>query len=205
MGNVSEKIRGHIGEGELSDAVDTLCNFLKTSGGDLYNRAIHLKGRYKEYSRNRDLGMGDNQEEKSRISMAVLHLADELEKARLEHTPTVREFEQNKPINAPAYPSYQPVNQPTGQGPFLPKQTAVCQFYMDTMQYHLYENGQIFMFNPFNNQSMPVGMKMPSQNPYYAWTIYFTTTNIYYLVDQAGIIWGQNYGMPAQYGTVRYL
>ena len=202
MGNVSEKIRGHIGEGEVSEAIDTLNNYLKTTGGDLYNQAIHLKGMYKEYVRNRDLGMGDNREEKSRISMAVLNLASELEVNNIERTPTQSEFEQHRPTPHDIL-HHQP-KQPTTYQQQAPRRIAQCMFAMDSMNYFLFENGQIFMVNPFNNQSMPVGMKMPSQNPQFAWTLYFTTTNIYYLVDHAGIIWGQNYGMPTQVGTVRY-
>ncbi len=202
MGNVSDKIRSHIGEGELSDAIETLNNYLKQIGGDLYNQAIHLKGRYNEYSRNRDMGLGNNAEEKSRISMAVLNLASSIEKEKVEHTPSAREFERQRP-------DPQQVNQYQRQAPQhnynnQNKYIAQCMFTIDSMSYYLAESGQIFMVNPFNNQSMLVGMKMPSQNPMYSWTLYFTTTNIYYLVDHAGIIWGQNFGMPAQLGTVKY-
>ncbi len=203
MGHVSEKIRTHVGEGELSDAIDTLNNYLKTIGGDLYNQAIHLKGRLKEYQRNRDLGLGNNSEEKSRISMAVLNLASEIEQQKVERTPSVTEFESQRP-NQHQINSYkqQVPTQSVQPNPY--HYVAQCMFTMDTMTYYLTQNGHIYMVNPYNNQSMPVGMKMPSQNPSYAWTLYFTTTNIYYLVDHAGIIWGQNYGMPAQFGTVKY-
>jgi len=203
MAQVSEKIRMHIGEGELSDAIDTLNNYLKTIGGDLYNQAIQLKGRYKEYARSRDMGMGNNTEEKSKISMAVLNLASEIENQKIERTPTVQEFESQRP-------NYQQINQqkqqlPNHNYPPNPNQyIAQCMFTMDSMAYYLTQSGHIYMVNPMSNQTMPVGMKMPSQNPMYAWTLYFTTTNIYYLVDHAGIIWGQNYGMPAQVGTVKY-
>ncbi|HHM21540.1 MAG TPA: hypothetical protein ENJ20_05905 [Bacteroidetes bacterium] len=201
MGNVAEKIRNHIGNGELAEAIDVLNNYLKPKGGNLYNQAIHLKGRYKEYMRNRDLGLSDDREEKSRISMAILNMASEIENQNLEHTPSPKEFEQHKPRPSDIARHHQPP--PYSAQP--PKYIAQCLFTMDTMQYFLADNGQIFMVNPFNNQTMLVGMKMPPQNPNYAWILYFTTTNIYYLVDHAGIIWGQNYGMPAQFGTVRYL
>ncbi len=202
MGNVSNKIRTHIGEGELSEAIDTLNNYLKNIGGDLYNQAIHLKGSYKEYVRNKDLGLGDNRENKARISMAVLNLASEIEKQDIEHTPTPTEFQQQRPNTSDVWKQQQ--KQPQNFQQQTPQYVAQCMFTMDTMQYFLHQNGQIFMVNPFNNQSALVGMKMPAQNPQFAWTLYFTTTNIYYLVDHAGIIWGQNYGMPAQFGTVKY-
>lgn len=200
MGNVSNKIRNHIGEGELLEAIETMNNYLQTIGGDLYNQAIHLKGRYKEYARNRDLGMGNNMEEKSKISMAVLNLASEIEKGDFDKAPTRSEFEQQRPNPAQFNKQFQtPVPQQQNN-----QWAAQCQFNMDTMHYFLNHAGQIFMVNPFNNQSALVGLKMPPQNPQFAWTLYFTTTNIYYLVDHAGIIWGQNFGMPAQFGTVRY-
>ncbi len=202
MGNVSNKIRDHIGEGELSEAVETLHNYLKTIGGDLYNQAIHLKGRYKEYARNKDLGMGDNREEKAKISMAVLNLATAIEKENVERTPDKSDFNQHNNILSQFQKqrNFQPPvsNQSTNQW------AAQCQFNMDSMQYFVNQGGQIFMVNPFNNQSALVGLKMPPQSPQFAWTLYFTATNIYYLVDHAGIIWGQNFGMPAQFGTVKY-
>lgn len=201
MGNVSNKIRNHIGEGELLEAIETMNNYLKRIGGDLYNQAIHLKGRYKEYARNRDLGMGNNLEEKSKISMAVLNLASEIENGDFDKPPTRSEFEQQRPTTSHFTKPFQaPVSQPQNTNQWV----AQCQFTMDTMHYFLNQAGQIFMVNPFNNQSTLVGLKMPPQNPQFAWTLYFTTTNIYYLVDHAGIIWGQNFGMPAQFGTVRY-
>lgn len=200
MGNVSNKIRNHIGEGELLEAIETMNNYLKTIGGDLYNQAIHLKGRYKEYARNRDLGMGNNLEEKSKISMAVLNLASEIEKGDFDKPPTQSEFEQQRPTPSQFNQQFQtPSSQPQNN-----QWAAQCQFNMDSMHYFLNRAGQIFMVNPFNNQSALVGLKMPPQSPQFAWTLYFTTTNIYYLVDHAGIIWGQNFGMPAQFGTVRY-
>ncbi len=203
MGVVSDKIRTHVGEGELSEAIETLNNYLKTIGGDLYNQAIHLKGRLKEYKRNRDLGLGNDTQEKSRISMAVLNLASEIEQQKVERTPSVSEYESQRP-NQQQINSFKQQLPAQSTQPNPNQYVAQCMFTMDSMSYYLTQDGHIYMVNPFNNQSMPVGMKMPSQNPMYAWTLYFTTTNIYYLVDHAGIIWGQNYGMPAQFGTVRY-
>lgn len=202
MGNVADKIRNHIGEGEITEAIETLNNYLKTVGGSLYNQAIHLKGSYREYIKNKDMGLGDNREEKSRISMAVLNLASEIEKQKVDYTPTANEFKQQQPKQNDVYQQLQ--NQQNNFAPQTPNYVAQCMFTMDSMQYFLSSNGQIFMVNPYSNQSVPVGMKMPSQNPQFSWTLYFTTTNIYYLVDHAGIIWGQNFGMPAQYGTVKY-
>ena len=176
MGNVSNKIRTHIGEGELSEAIDTLNNYLKTIGGDLYNQAIHLKGSYKEYLKNRDLGLGDNRQEKSRISMAVLNLASEIEKQNVERTPTANDFQQQRPN--PTSIQQQQRQQPITPQPQTPQYVAQCMFTMDTMQYFLAQNGQIFMVNPYTKQSALVGMKMPPQNPQFAWTLYFTTTNI---------------------------
>lgn len=204
MGNVADKIRNHVGEGELSEAIETLHNYLKNIGGDLYNQAIHLRGSFKEYIRNRDLGMGDNQEKKSRISMAVLNLATEIEQQKIEHTPTKQEFQQSKP---PQPTFNQNFNSPFQTPPAAntpPRYIAQCIFNMDSMKYFLDNYGKIYMVHPFTNQASMVGTKLPAQNPQFAWTLYFTTTNIYYLVDHAGIIWGQNYGMPTQYGTVKY-
>ena len=144
--------------------------------------------------------MGDNREEKARISMAVLNLASEIETQNRKQAPSASEFEQQRP-----HPSDLHFQQQNTFAPQTPQYIAQCLFSMDSMQYFLSQNGQIFMVNPFTKQSMPVGMKMPPQTPQFAWTLYFSTTNIYYLVDHAGIIWGQNYGMPAQYGTVKYL
>ncbi|MEO1262255.1 MAG: hypothetical protein AAFZ15_25845 [Bacteroidota bacterium] len=202
MGNVAEKIRNHIGEGELSEAINTLNNYLKPIGGSLYNQAIHLKGSYKEYTKNRDMGLGDDKKEKSRISLAVLNLASEIEQQKVERTPTQSDFKQQQPN--PKDVQQQQINQQQNFPPQAPRYIAQCMFTTDSMQYFLANTGQIFMVNPFTKFTSLVGLKMPSRAPQYAWTLYFTTTNIYYLVDHAGIIWGQNLGMPAQFGTVKY-
>ena len=201
MGNVANKVRNHIGEGELTEAIDTLNNYLKNIGGSLYNQALIIKGSFKEYQRNRDLGLGDNREEKARIRVAVLNLATEIDKQKVDRPPSNDAFTQQKP-------NFQQVRQQCNTPPPVQQNqqryVAQCFFNMDTMHYFVNGNNQIFMVNPFNNYTVQVGVKMPSQNPQFAWTLYFTTTNIYYLIDHAGIIWGQNFGMPAQYGTVKY-
>ena len=192
----------HIGEGELSDAIDTLVGFLKNIGGDLYNQSIHLKGEYASYHKNVMMGTGNDQQKKAQISMAVLDLADKIDKQDLESPPSASDFEQMRPSlqqvrqqqNIPNYPP--PAQQPSYQ--------AQCFFNGDMMQYFVTHQDQVIAINPMTNQSFFVALKIPSQDMRYAWTYYFQSNGMYYLVDHAGIIWGQSYGMPMQMGYVKY-
>lgn len=203
MSSVSDKIRMHIGEGELEDAIDSLVGFSKNIGGDLYNQSIHLKGEYSSYKKELLMGTGGDPKKKAQISMAVLELAEYIDKRDLEKPPSVNDFEQMRPN--PQYVQQQQQNIPTPQQPVQqPSYYAQCIFNGDMMQYFVTHQNQIIAINPMTNQSVMVGMKMPSQDMRYAWTYYFTSTGMYYLIDHAGIIWGQSFGMPAQMGYVKY-
>lgn len=208
MGKISEKIRAHIGEGEHDAAIEVLVGFLKTTGGDLYNQAILLKGKFKEYEREKRLGLGEKPEVKSQISLAVLDLADQIDQRNLENPPTQQDFEKMRPDpqqvhrqqqQQPQQNFYQP-NTPPAQ----PQYVAQCFFTGDLMQYFITNQNQILAVNPMTNQSLIVRMKMPSQDYRYAWTYYISATGAYYLVDHTGLIWGQSFGMPAQMGYVKY-
>lgn len=207
MGQVTEKIRSHVGEGELEEAIDTLVDFLRRIGGDLLDQAIHQRGLYKSYLKDRMLGLANNAEEKNKISMAVLSLAAQVDKLDLENVNRsevhkVSSFNVFKGENSPTSP---PTTQP--QLPPTTNQytyTAQCFFTGDLMQYYITNNDQIVAVNPLTSQSLIVGVKMPSNDFNFAWTFYITATNIYYLVDHAGLIWGQNFGIPAQVGYVKY-
>jgi hypothetical protein len=130
-------------------------------------------------------------------------LADEMDERQLENPPTNQDF--NKMAPDPSFVQQQ--QQKFEQQPAFPQQhpnyVAQCIFQGDLAQYFLASDNSIWMRNPLNNHSFQVGMKLPSQDFRFAWTLYVTTTGIYYLVDQAGIIWGQNFGMPVQVGYVK--
>lgn len=208
MGQISEKIKAHIGEGEHEAAIETLVNFLKTTGGDLYNQAILLKGKYKEYEREKRLGLGEKPEVKAQISMAVLDLADQIDQRNLENPPTQQDFEKMRPDPKQVFQQQQQQpqqqfyrsNQPVQQPQYL----AQCFFTGDLMQYFITNQNQIIAVNPLTNQAIAVGMKLPSQDFRFAWTYYISATGAYYLVDHAGLIWGQSFGMPFQMGYVKY-
>lgn len=208
MAQVSEKIRQHISQGEYEIAIETLVSFLKVTGGDLYNQAILLKGKFSEYMREKSLGLSDKTEVKSQITMAVLGLADQIDERNLENPPTPQDFEKMRPDR-------QQVQQQSPQqgqqgsnfkpnAPSQPNYAAQCFFSGDLMQYFITSQNQIVAVNPLTNQSFVVGMKVPSQDFRFAWVFYVSATGIYYLVDHGGLIWGQNFGMPAQFGYVRY-
>ncbi len=209
MGQVTDKIRAHIGEGELEEAIDTLVQFLRPIGGELYDQAVHQRGLLKSYLKERMLGLSSNAEVKNNISMAVLRLAGEVDKLDLENNGNARKppsQSQNQYANQnqhtpQAPPPVQPQNPPVST---QPRYVAQCFFTGDIMEYYITENDQIVMVNPLTMQSLVVGVKMPSNNFNFAWTYYVTATNIYYMVDHAGLIWGQNFGMPAQVGYVKY-
>ncbi len=203
MGHVTDKIRAHIGEGELPEAIDSMTGFLKTIGGELYNQSIFLKGKYKEYEREKLLGMSDKAQERSQISMAVLKIADDIDERQLENPPTNKDFNNLAPDPAMIQQRQQQFQQQPSYQQNNPHYVAQCIFQGDMAQYFLAADNSIWMYNPLNNQTFQVGMKLPSQDFRFAWTLYVTTTGIYYLVDQAGIIWGQNFGMPVQVGYVR--
>ncbi|MAT54844.1 MAG: hypothetical protein CMN32_10225 [Saprospirales bacterium] len=209
MGQVTDKIRAHIGEGELEKAIDTLVQFLRPIGGELYDQAVHQRGLFKSYMKDRMLGLANNAEEKNKISMAILSLASQVDQHDLENpnrasqpsTPAQKDFSNQASYNQPQTP---PVQQQQPQAQQQPRYKAQCFFTGDIMQYYITENDQILAVNPLTNQSLIVGMKMPSNNFNFAWTYYVSATNIYYMVDHAGLIWGQNFGMPAQVGYVKY-
>lgn len=209
MGQVTDKIRAHIGEGELEEAIDTLVSFLKPIGGDLYDQSVHQRGQFKSYMKERMLGLANNAEVKNKISMAVLSLAGQVDKLDLENPNRARnqsakanEFVEQTNYNQPQSPPTQPQQPPVPQQ--QPRYKAQCFFTGDIMQYYITENDQILAVNPLTNQSLIVGVKMPSNNFNFAWTYYVSATNIYYMVDHAGLIWGQNFGVPAQVGYVKY-
>ncbi|MFQ5447442.1 MAG: hypothetical protein ACE5FF_10945 [Saprospiraceae bacterium] len=196
MGEVTDKIRTHIGEGELFEAIEILAGYLKSVGGDYYNQAILLKGKYKDYHREKMMGMADNEQVKSQISMAVLDLATQIDKGEVE-----------QPGAKPPKPESKKTKkkkQKTPVPPQDPQFTAQCFFTGDMMQYYITENDQIVAINPLTNQTLMIGVKMPSQDANYAWTYYVNATGVYYLVDHSGILWGQNFGMLAQVGYVKY-
>lgn len=209
MGQVTDKIRAHVGEGELEQAIDTLVNFLKPFGGDLYDQAVHQRGLFKSYMKERMLGLANNAEVKNNISMAVLSLASQVDKLDLEN-PNRAQTSPPPASNDSRKTSYPPPQSPPAQPQQTPatqaqtRYVAQCFFTGDIMQYYITENDQILAVNPLTNQSLIVGVKMPSNNFNFAWTYYVTATNIYYMVDHAGLIWGQNFGIPAQVGYVKY-
>ena len=171
MGGVTDKIRTHIGEGELSDAIEALTGYLKTVGGDIYNQAILLKGKYKDYHREKMMGMTDNEKVKSQISMAVLDLATQIDKEDLASPAanTRTPASDNPTFKKPA----------SLDDPPRVKYAAQCFFTGDMMQYYITQNDQIVAVNPMNNQSLIIGVKMPSQDANYAWTYYVNATGVY--------------------------
>lgn len=205
MGQVTDRIRMQVGEGELSEAIETLTSFLKTVGGELYNQSIFLKGKHKEYEREKILGMGDKPELRSQISMAVLNLADDIDERQLENPPTSKDFTNMAPKTEHIRQQQQQFQQQPQFQQDNPHFQAQCIFQGDMAQYYLAYDNSIWMYNPLNNQTFQVGMKLPSQDFRFAWTLFMTATGIYYLVDRANIIWGQNFGMPVQVGFVKNL
>jgi effector-associated domain 11 (EAD11)-containing protein len=200
MGKVTDKIRTHIGEGELSEAIETLAGYLQSVGGDYYNQTILLKGKYKDYRREKMMGMADNEQVKSRISMAVLDLASQIDKGEVEQSGD----SSNLKIRSPEPKKRKKKKAKTPAPPSQPQYTAQCFFTGDMMQYYITGNDQIVAINPLTNQTLMVGVKMPSQDTNYAWTYYVNATGVFYLADHAGILWGQNSGILAQVGYVKY-
>lgn len=203
MGNITDTIRKQLEEGENETALDALVGFLKTIGGDLYNQAILVKGKYKEYQREKRLGLGAQPEVMSQTILAILALADQIDQQNLENPPTQQDFKKMRPdahlVQQRQQPPKQP-SQPPAQSPYI----AQCFFNGDMAQYFVSPQNQIFMVNPMTNQTLIVGMKMPSQDQRFAWTYYMNASGNYYLVDHAGLIWGQSFGMPFQMGYVKY-
>ncbi len=213
MGQLTDQVRAHIGEGELEAAIDQLVGFLKEIGGDLYDQALHQRGLYKSWQRDRMLGVANDPAEKNRIMLAVLNIASQIDKLGLEDPQRRAQYKQRSSEGEDAsldmdWPSNSDVPEPempdpTHQPPAGQYQ-AQCFFTGDMMQYYITKDDQILAVNPLTNQRLIVGVKMPPQNFNFAWTFYVNATGIYYLVDHAGIIWGQNFGVPAQVGYVKY-
>lgn len=209
MGQVTDKIRDHIGEGELEEAIDTLVQFLHPIGGEIYDQAVHQRGLFKSFMKDKMLGLSNNSEDKNKISMAVLSLAGQVDKLDLENPKKSHDYstqQQSELANFNQYDNHQLASNQGHKQSNVPgtQYKAQCFFNGDIMQYYITENDQILALNPLTNQSFIVGVKMPSNNFNFAWTYYVTATNIYYMVDHAGHIWGQNFGVPAQVGYVKY-
>ena len=125
MGQVTDKIRAHIGEGELEQAIDTLVQFLRPIGGDLYDQAVHQRGQFKSYMKERMLGLANNAEVKNKISMAVLSLAGQVDKLDLENpnragrneAPAQNLFEEQGNFTQPQAPPAQPQQAPQSAQP----------------------------------------------------------------------------------------
>lgn len=201
MGLITDKVRAHVGEGELEEAIDLLVHFLKGIGGDMYNQSIHQSGLYKSYLRDRMQGIANNAEEKNKISISILNLAAQIDRQELENPQKAKVPHDESMPPAPQPPPYSP---PPSTATPPTQARAQCFFNGDMMQYYITQNDQIMAVNPLTNQSLIVGVKMPSQHFNFAWTYYVNATGIYYMVDHAGIIWGQNFGMPVQVGYVKY-
>lgn len=217
MGQVTDQVRTFVGESEIEQAIDHLAGFLKQVGGDLYDQIIHQRGLFKAWQRDRMLGTANNQEEKNRISLAILKIASQIDKLGLEDPIKLEQYkkrlhgkgldDEDEVFDLPekfdvAYEGNTP-HQPL-TAPEQVKYQAQCFFTGDMMAYYITKDDQIVAVNPLTNQRLIVGVKMPSQNFNFAWTFFVNATGIYYLVDHAGIIWGQNFGMPVQVGYVKY-
>lgn len=199
MLETTDKIRQHIGEGELEKAIDLLVQMVRPKGGDHYDQAILLRGSLKEFNRNNDLGLEVNPKEKSRITMAVLKLV-----SAIEETGAIKQPEQLAANSVSE--AYQ-----TGTGHAAPPPNntahnylAQCFFANDAALYYVMKDQSIHVFNPVTQQWVWVGTKMPSQDPRFQWMIYFHLTNVYFGVDMNAAIWGQNWYGMFQAGYVRY-
>jgi hypothetical protein len=195
MSEISDQVRTLVGQGKYQEAIDLLVRDLKSISTELYNQAIHIRGQYSAYHKNVLRGTGDQAETRNKISWAVLDLATQLENFK-EKEPADQPQANNTGDDPNTHHSPQPTQPATYK--------AQCFFNGDAMQYFITPQNQIICMNPMTNQSFMVGMKMPSQDFRYAWTYYIQANGMYYMVDHAGVIWGQNFGMPAQMGHVKY-
>lgn len=202
MGEVTKQVRKFVERGKESAAIDALIDFLEPLGGDLYDEALYLSSKLRKYEKDKLLDLGERPEVESRISKAILRLANDIDESGLEDAPPSTLFTKPKSEPPPVQQQQQQASQPPQNN--TPKYLAQCFFQGDFAQYFLAQDNSIWMFNPLTNQSMPIGTKMPSQDFRFAWT-YMTATGVYYLVDHSGIIWGQNFGMPVQMGYVKML
>lgn len=194
MTSIKSKIRDFVSEDKISDAVDLLVDYYEHSDSQEHDMAISLKSRYSKFKNEEMMGLGVKSETREQIVTSILQFTNKIKET--DPAPPNRENHSN------TYNTSTNTSPNTGTKYDFKIQ---CFFNNDMLQYYVDKNDDIIGYNPLNQQYFVIGKKLVDNNPMYAWKYFVHNTGMYYLVDQAGIIWGLNYGTQVQIGYVKNL